>query len=167
MRIHVAIVVLAIQVALLGCSAGFSRSGYSVSENHPRHGCDVIVKNKAAFDHEEIELLGEVKAYDTGFSVNCDEEYVLSRLMEEACSLGADVVNITEEKQPNFWSTCYRARAELIRFKDRDKVSALKSDPQYARDQVLERSLETRKRTEAAIQAGIMGGILGGIFSHY
>jgi hypothetical protein len=42
-------------------------------------------------------------------------------------------VNITEEKQPNIWtSTCYRARAQFIRLKDREKVKDLVSDARFA-----------------------------------
>ena len=125
------------------------------------------MKNNAVFNREDIEVLGTIKAYDTGFSVNCDEEEVLSRLIEEACSVGADIVNITEEKQPNWWSSCYRAKAELIRLRDREKLSTLKSDSRYAPRNVAERSRESRERIQEAVGAGIMGGILGGLMSSH
>ena len=41
--------------------------------------------------------------------------------------LGADVINITDERLPDILSTCYRAKAEFIRLKDRQEVEGLKN----------------------------------------
>ena len=88
--------------------------------------------------------------------------------------LGADIVNIVDETSPDFfWSTCYRARAEFIRLKNRQKAKLIVSDPCYNWELVAERSKETERRTKKAIsdakRAGIRGGAMGaatGAISH-
>ena len=42
--------------------------------------------------------------------------------------LGADVVNIVEEKKPDFLNSCYRVKAEFLKFNDAEFISSLQSD---------------------------------------
>jgi len=58
---------------------------------------------------------------------------VLNQFRQEACALGADLINITDESRFDILSTCYRAKAEFLRFKDKEKVKCLASDPIYVR----------------------------------
>jgi hypothetical protein len=90
--------------------------------------------------------------------------YVLGIFRKDACGLGADIVNIREEKQPSFWwSTCYRAKADLLRCKDKNFLAQIKSDPQYTPELVNERSKKTTILNAAGIGAagGVAGGVLG------
>lgn len=149
-----------------GCAAGISRTGYArpdsqAAANLPRR--PIAIQRGAKFDPDDIVVLGSIHAYDTGFSTACDEAKVLETFYKEANSVGADVINITQEKQPDFWSTCYRARAQFIRFKDRAKAANLFSDPRYAPELIIERSVESKKRTREIIAASVFGGVLGGV----
>ena len=82
---------------------------------------------------------------------------------KEACALGADLVNVTDEKQPDFWSTCYRAKAEFLHFKDREEAKVLLSDAKYAPDLIIDRSEKSKRRAREIIAASVMGGLLGGL----
>ena len=114
-----------------GCSSVITRRGYSLQdiqnkEKYP--GCNIPVKKKFQYDKNEVEVLGEIKAGDSGFSVTCGETHVLNIFRQEACALGADLINITSEHRLDIASSCYRARAEFLRFKDREKAKNLESD---------------------------------------
>jgi hypothetical protein len=163
------ILTVALTLALFtGCSTGIKRTDYKIAGNREEKDlsqCAVAVKFNARYRPEDVEMLGSVKGYDTGFSVHCDEAYVLELFCKEACMLGADLVNITEEKQPDYWSSCYRAKAEFVRFKDRDRVKSLYSDVAYTPQFVIQRSLQSKQRNQEAIRAGVMGGLVGGLIS--
>jgi len=78
--------------------------------------------------------------------------------------LGADVINITQEKQPNpLTSTCYRAKAEFLRFKNREKAKNLVSDAKYAPEAIIERSAKFSKRNKEVMAGAVLGGVLGAI----
>ena len=57
-----------------------------------------------------------VKLTDTGLTVNCSEFRALEVLGQEATMLGANVINITQEVQPGYGSTCYQCIAERNNF---------------------------------------------------
>lgn len=78
--------------------------------------------------------------------------------------LGADVIDITEEHQPNpLTSTCYRARATFLRFNDREKARNLVSDAKYAPNLIIERSAKFSKRNQEVIAGSVLGGLLGAL----
>ncbi len=162
MKFRALLTIFLAQFLLFGCAAAVKRQGYSVVNSQIVADCKVLILGYEPFDPNRMELLGSIEMYDTGFSLYCDEEYVLRKMKEEACALGADIVNITDEKQPDFWSTCYRAKADFIRFKNREEAALIESDPHYDPVKVRERSQETWRRVQAAISAGIMGGTVGG-----
>ncbi len=113
---------------LFGCDAQITREGYKAEDlgETSQPDCCVAIKNNININREEVEVLGKIKASDTGFSTACDEEYVLDIFGEDACALGADIINIVEEEQPDyFWSTCYRAKAEFLRLKDRQYAGSI------------------------------------------
>jgi hypothetical protein len=116
------------------------------------------------YSPNDVEVLGSIHAYDTGFSTDCDEAAILDIFCREGNMLDVDIINITEEKQPNpLTSTCYRARAEFLRFKDREKAKDLVSDPKYAPNLIIERSIATGKRNREVITGAVLGGLLGAI----
>ena len=61
------------------------------------------------------EVVGSVRVKETGLSIRCSQSDVWARMREEASDAGANVVLITESKDPNWWSSCYRATADLYR----------------------------------------------------
>lgn len=119
----------------MGCSSTMTRQGYNL-QNLPANSnsqCNVPIKKKFPYEKEEVDILGKIRAGDSGFSVKCGEAYVLKQFQHEACALGADLINITDESRFDILSSCYRARAEFLRFKDREKAKKLVSDPLYVR----------------------------------
>jgi len=153
-------------ILVSGCAAGITRTGYKLPENQSAktlERCPIAIQRSANYDTNEIIVLGSIREYDTGFSTYCDEAYVLDLFCKEACMLGADLINIKEEKEPSLWSTCYRAKAEFLRFKDRAKVTGLLSDPKYTPNLIIERSVKSNKRTTELIVASVLAGPLGAI----
>lgn len=63
----------------------------------------------------DVLLVGEVRYGENGFSTDCSYAENMERVRQQACGLGADVVQITAQNFPNFVSTCYRVRASLYR----------------------------------------------------
>ena len=149
-----------------GCASGIKRTGYKLPKEQNAKTlpiCPIVIKSHAQFETGAVVVLGHIDAYDNGISVHCDEAYAFNLFAREACALGADIINITEEKQPDFWSTCYRAKAEFLRFEDREKAIGLLSDSRYAPDLIIDRSAKAGARTRDIIFASVMGGLLGGI----
>lgn len=150
---------------LSGCAAGISRKGYSVPSgplDTTTAKISVTIKRNWQYDTNEVNCLGTIRDYDTGFSVNCDEVAILDIFCHDAILVGADVINITEESQPSVWtSSCYRATANFLRFKDREKAVGLVSDPQYAPNLIVERSATYSKRTQNVLIGAVAGGPLG------
>jgi len=170
MRMLKVFLLMVITTTMFGCSPGIKRYGYSLQDvgDVDTSSCSIAIKRNFNYSENEVEILGEIKAYDTGFSTECSEAYILSCFCKEGCGLGSDIVNIVDETLPDFfWSTCYRAKAEFIRLKDRQKAKLVVSDPCYHWELVVERSIETERRTRQAMSdarnAGILGGIMGAI----
>lgn len=161
MTLHRVLAVALACALLSACSSSFRRTGYAAATAPGGVDCHVAFKQAFAPSAEEADVLGTVTASDSGFSITCDEGYVLSRFRDDACAIGADVVSLTDERAPSFWSTCYRAKATLLRLRDRAAAEAVTSDARYDHAQVTERSLVTYRRTQAAIAGGMMGGMAG------
>lgn len=149
-----------------GCAVGISRTGYKLPAGQttgdlPQHR--IVIQYQVKYDTNDVEVLGSIHAYDTGFSTDCNEARVLDIFCREGAMLGADVVDITEEHQPNpLTSTCYRARATFLRYKDREKAKHLVSDARYSPEAVAKRVAAAHKHNEEALVGAVAGGVVGG-----
>ena len=152
---------------LSACAAGINRNGYDAKKlnyDFSNKTCKIAIKKNADFPEDKIEILGEIKAYDTGCSLKCSESLILSLFLEDACALGADVVNIIKEDHPNPWkSACYQAEAQLVKILDPELAANVKTDRQYAPELIVERSKITEEIAQRAISAGLAGGLSGGM----
>jgi hypothetical protein len=147
-----------------GCAAGISRIGYQLPQGKtPKdlQRCPIAIQCNVQYDTNDVAVLGSIHAYDTSVSIDCDEAYVLDIFCREGCMLGADLINITEENQPDLWSSCYRARAQFLRFKDREKVNGLLSNAKYAPNLIIGRSAKSNKRNIEVITGAVVAGPLG------
>ena len=129
------IVLLLSLIMFMGCASTMTRYGYNL-QNIPINKdaqCSIPIKKNFPYKKDEVEILGSIRAGDSGFSVKCGEAYVLKQFQQEACALGADLINIIKESRFDILSTCYRAKAEFLRLKDREKAKNLVSDPLYVR----------------------------------
>jgi hypothetical protein len=163
MRYRVLTGVVVASVVLSGCASSFRRTGYAAATQKATADCRVVFKQEVSAAPDEIDVLGSVTASDSGFSIKCDEAYVLRRFRDDACAVGADVVRLSDEKAPDFWSTCYRAKAELLRYRDRDVVQTLTSDARYDPDPLRERSDVTYDRLRDAAIGGAIAGPAGAV----
>ncbi|MCL6268002.1 hypothetical protein [Flagellimonas myxillae] len=64
---------------------------------------------------EDAEVLGVLALRDTGFTVKCNYEVVVDKAKLEARKAGGDAIKITMHKKPNFWSTCHRIDATILK----------------------------------------------------
>jgi len=148
-----------------GCSPGVSRYGYTIKEDQKVEDCPMPFKLK--FSITDTKKLGNIEVYDHNLiSSNCDIFTVLSILKRDGCYLGADLINITEEKYPDYiWSVCYRVKADFIKI-DKGETKGLESDPQYDLAKLKQEGEASRKRGNAAyinaVGAGLVGGAVGG-----
>ena len=152
-------------ILLSGCAVGITRTGYQLpagktSKDLPLEA--VAIQANVWYTTNEVDVLGSIHAYDNGLSTDCDEATVLEMFCREGHMLGADVIDITEESQPNPWtSTCYRAKATFLRYKDREKAKGLVSDLHYAPALIVERANAATHRNNVVLGAALTGGIVG------
>ncbi len=167
MKITLMMVLCGTALLLSGCAAGISRTGYQLpagqtSKDLPKH--PIAIQCNAKYGTNDVVLLGSIHDYDTGFSTDCDEVYVLDIFCREGSLLGADLINITEEKQPSPWtSTCYRAKAQFLHLNDREKVKTLVSDAKYAPQAIIDRAAKYSTRNKEVLAGAVGGGLLGAI----
>lgn len=147
------------------CTASINREGYVLDNSMvSQTDCaNTIIVRSLNYDPGLVVLMGKISASDSGFSVDCSEKFVIDSFRKDACAVGADIVNITKDSQPDFWSTCYRAEAELLRIKDRERLSSIKSDSRYAEQNVGHRSNYTECMNSGIIAASVLGGLVGAI----
>ncbi|HJV34327.1 hypothetical protein [Geomonas sp.] len=150
-------------VALCGC--GYSRIGYTVSEQQTVEQCNVPIKKKAHFREGEVKILGTVIAHDHYLnSEECDIEAVLRRVRVDACYLKADLINITYDEQPDYnWSICYRVQADLLKFTNPAEAKSIEPDPQYEWSKVQEQGAISREKGKNAYWKALGKGIIGGM----
>lgn len=87
-----------------------------------------ILKNTKSIPENSI-FIGNIKIGDTGFSTDCSYKTVINDAKKEAKKLGANLVLLTEVKEPTtFGSTCYKIRAELYRNLDESSIFTLKKN---------------------------------------
>ena len=155
------LVLLVACVVAAGCSAGIRRHGYAIPDGQPLADCEMPIHNDPKLDLSAFDVVGRIEAHDSGFSTDCDEEVVLREFMRDACHLDADLINITAESRPDFWSTCYRAKADFLRRRD-GTGAPLASDEKYAPGDVHKRAQETHRRNRDVILWGAAAGAVGG-----
>lgn len=79
---------------------------------------EVVVLQTNDKQPEDSEILGIVKVGDTGFSTKCNYDTVLDKAKLEARKAGGNAIRITKHKKPNFWSTCHRIDALILRLSE-------------------------------------------------
>ena len=102
-------------IAFVGCAPQVSRIGYELSDLRKDPDCRVEIKKYATIDDELYERIGTINISDGKFSSNCAEDVIIDMLNEEACNIGADIVNITNSRQPSQLSKCYQVTADFYR----------------------------------------------------
>ncbi len=106
-------------LALLACAPKVSETWWAegTAPKSPDCKLDVYEPGLLPTDHS-LPVIGEINIRDSGFTVNCGRTRIRQMLRERACAAGADAIEITQEKNPDLLSSCYRVKARLIRYAD-------------------------------------------------
>ncbi|MDA9056416.1 hypothetical protein N9K49_01025 [Flavobacteriaceae bacterium] len=66
---------------------------------------------------ENIIKIGDLRFQDSGFSTDCSFNSIMTQARIEARKNGANIVKIIDKKFPDLWSSCYRLKIELYKYK--------------------------------------------------
>ena len=132
------VVLFFIEFVLLGCSPKIT-SNFTTSHTPLNKDMEVMILDIDAPMPEKVEVLGQIKIGDTGFTTkNGNYAAVLNIAKDEARKAGGNVVKITEHKSPDMISSMHRIKAEILRVDDLSVLSGDMSDmevsthPDYA-----------------------------------
>lgn len=152
---------LLLGLVFTSCSPRIVRTGYQ-EQAVATEPCDVIIKKNYSVSDAVATRVGEIRLGDTGFCVSCSEAHALEILKREACSLNADLIVITEEKRPDFYSSCYRGQAEFYKFISGEGAEMPAMDEAYSPENVKERGLRDRRRRGIIMAGSITLGLITG-----
>jgi len=111
-------------VLAFGCASSVSKKLVGTNRQALPNGIPVLVLNENDPAPTDVELVGEIKIGDSGFSTGCQYEQVIERAKTTAREAGANLIKITELKKPTtFGSTCYRIKASIY-FTDNEESTA-------------------------------------------
>jgi len=138
------VILLVVMIVLtISCAPKIIRHGYEITQEQ-KNNCDIAITQNKEFTEDVTEIISRIEIDDTGFTVNCDEKEIINILKTEGCSMNADVINIIQEKRPDFWSTCYRASAEFIRLNENVNNEPIMSDAKYQESEINKRMIDDR-----------------------
>lgn len=150
---------------LIGCAPSIHREGYALNENvNAITDCKIIVTSNQNYKGK---IIGKIKIGDSGLSTKCSESDALNIIKNEGCQIGADVAILSDIKQPDLMSSCYRVTGEFIKL-DSSKIEA-KENQEYSQKSV---AVRENKSNELQILGYILGFAVGFsitffLFSHH
>ena len=98
---------------LCGCSTYVKYDAQYATGVSKAPGCDLDIAMPPDSLQGSIKKVGHIYIGDTGLSIDCGWDTVMRNLRENACAAGADAVQVTSFKQPDWVSTCYRVDADF------------------------------------------------------
>lgn len=119
---------LALSFVFVGCAPSVKKQAINPDvEADP--GCVALVIEAKVLPvlPDNSTIVGTIEIGDAGMSTDCQRDDVFQILKKEACKSDAQLVYIKESKNPDSWSTCYRAKADLVRVSDEDRESFAKA----------------------------------------
>ncbi len=78
--------------------------------------CDIAVFFPGTPLNKPYEVIGSLVIGDAGLTIDCSQTTVLRQAREQGCRAGADAILINEVKEPDWISTCFRIRANMLAF---------------------------------------------------
>ena len=99
-----------LSITLNSCSYTVSREGYTKSDT--LNNCEVFVFRNLNID-SNFKKVGSIKISAVPFTDDCDKYSAFVFLKKEACFANANIVNITQEYDPNPINDCYRCDADV------------------------------------------------------
>ncbi len=108
-------------LVLMGCLFGCALSESYVQNSPPLapkpENCDVRRVMPGVPISEPFEVIGTLSLTDSWFSVACGYGRMMKTNTDRACAVGADAIQFLTIDPPGWASTCYRSRANFLRFK--------------------------------------------------
>jgi hypothetical protein len=124
---------------LLGCLFGCGYSESYVQSGAPLPAKPETCEPRMAMPGEPIkepfDVIGTLSLREGGFTSRCNYTQMLKMNRLKACAAGADAVQFLVIDPPSIMSTCYRSRANFIRFK-REPGGSVAPQPNAARENV-------------------------------
>ena len=99
--------------------------------------------------------------HDSGFTTTCSEADAIALLKKEACSVGANLVNITKESRPDMGSSCYRCEAGF--FKIHNGKFEIETDPDFTAQEISGRVSKDKRRSTLIRMGSVVMGIVVGL----
>ena len=149
-------------LVVTGCSYKVTRAGY-VELPVTSRTCDVKLVRNYTLQDSAVTQLGKIGLHDSGFTTGCSEADAIALLKKEACSLGADLVNITKKIRPDMASSCYRCEAGFYKMND-EKVH-IKTDTEFTAQNISARVTKDRRRSNLIRAGSVIVGIVVGLLT--
>lgn len=151
-------------VLFSSCSHRIVRNGYK-NDGELNNNHEVVIQKSISIPDSIAIKVGEIKLGESGFSIACSEEDAIETLKNEATSINADLILITHEKRPDFWSSCYRCNSEFYKYNRLESVQRFERSQYYDIDKVKNRVKDDRaKNVVRAITAAIAGVLTVALF---
>lgn len=119
---------LLLATILLFVSCATSVSTKLANKNHQKLNDDIqiILLEKNEVLPSNSEFIGDIKIGDAGFTTDCGYNKVVADAMNSARNSGANILQITEIKEPSsFGSSCYRIKAKIYRNLDTESLASI------------------------------------------
>ena len=114
MKASIMVVILVItMVAVQGCAPREKVNVTSTRDALPEN-CPVTLYGVNEQKPAKYETLATIKFGEKGLSISCNRKEIEAEMRVQACKAGANAIIVIKEKEPDLWSTCYRATAELV-----------------------------------------------------
>lgn len=110
--------IIAVLYLQFSCAPTVQYQGERKSRTKTSTISDIIVFDQDSYIPSNANILGSIYIGDSGLSVGCSFNEVIDIAKRKAIEVGGDAIQITELKTPDFSSTCYRIRANILALKE-------------------------------------------------
>lgn len=156
------LLILILCFSVSGCSYKVTRAGY-VDNPVISPTCDVKLVRNYTFRDSIATHVGRIGLHDSGLTTTCSEANAIALLQKEACSMGANLVNITKESRPDMGSSCYRCEAGFYKI-DNEKFQ-IETDPEFTAQKISARVSKDRRRKNFIRIGSVVVGIVVGLLT--
>ena len=98
------------------------RTAYKPGVDANQFPCSILLERQAEINEKQGRMVGLIELYDTGLTLRCNQKKAFAILRREGCSLGANVVNLVQERTMDFVSSCYQVKAEFWQIHDLNQL---------------------------------------------
>ncbi|PIE57117.1 MAG: hypothetical protein CSA34_00615 [Desulfobulbus propionicus] len=98
--------------------------------NAPRpENCDIDLYLPGTTIDRDYRVIGSLFIGDAGLTIECGQTTVLQQAKAKGCQVGADAILLTEVKEPDWISTCYRLKGSMIVYSKPSSAAQKKLSP--------------------------------------